>query len=338
MTSTPRVGVVGADLPRQVALAAGAVPTRLLGAWEGDTSREARELLGAMDVVAVRILDEILAGAHDHLAGLVVCNDSSANLRLFYVLRVLAERGRVRLPVSLFDAPRGSGSPREHFVARRIARLTEFCEAVTGSGPSDFAAAAASEDALGGALRGLRARRRSGRVTGAAALDAYRAAATLAPEEAALEVDRVDRSAAGIPVVVTGGSHPDSSVYAAIENEGLLVVGDDHDTGDAAWIGPTGRDAAEIARLHAARPPLAQRSRSSERAAALAALVTETKARGVISLARELDDAPAWDLAAQRAAIDVPLVARTRIAPDAARTQAVDAARELRDRITEEGA
>lgn len=336
MTDSPRIGVVGADLPRQVALAAGAVPTRLLGAWEGDTSREARELLGAMDVVAVGILDEILAGAHDHLAGLVVCNDSSAHLRLFYVVRVLAERKRIRIPVMLFDAPRGSGAPREHFVARRIGRLSAFCAAVTGAGEVDLADAAASEGALGDALRAMRSRRRSGRVTGAAALDAYRTAMTRAPDEAVPVVDATDGRAEGIPVVVTGGSHPDSSVYAAIEAEGLVIVAEDHDTGDAAWIGDTGRDAAALARLHAARPPLAQRSRSSERASALAELVAETRARGVLALARDLDDAPAWDLAAQRAAIDAPLVSRTRIAPDAARAQAVDAARELRDRITEE--
>lgn len=342
----PRVGVVGADVPRQLVLASGATPVRIPGSWSGPVSSEASELPGAVDVVAARILDTLLSGAHDDLAGLVVCNDSVADLRVFYVLRILADRGRVPFPVHLLDAPRGGGGPRDRFVRRQYERLLSFCASVTGRAADarSLREAADRESELGRALGRLRQRRRAGACTGVAALEAYRAAATLPPEDAIDAADdRGDWTGAGpgtrgTPVLVTGSSHPDPSVYAAIEAVGLRVIGEDHDAGDAAWIGDAvaaddvGGAIAALARRHAARPPLAARSRTAERVAALDGLLRDTRAAAVIALVRDLDDAPAWDLAGQRTLTTrhgVPLVERTRIAPDAAAGVAAEAAGEL---------
>jgi len=105
------------------------------------------------------------------------------------------------------------------------------------------------------------------------------------------------------------------------------VVGEDHDTGDAAWIGDAvdsgGRNEviAELARRHAARPPLAARSRTRERAAELDRRLAETDASGVLALVRELDDGPVWDLPGQRLIVEqrgLPFASRARIAPEAA--------------------
>lgn len=344
-----RIGVIGADAPRQVLLAAGAEPVRLFGSWTGEPSSEATEMLGAADAVALRILDEILAGAHDGLAGLVVCNDSAANLRLFYVLRVLARRGALAFPVVLLDAPRGPGEARERFVARQYEKLATFCSSITGV-PVDadsLASAATRERSLGTALRDLRARRAAHESTGSAALAAYRAAATRAPEAAIAVVEAVSDAPPpdALPIVVTGSSHPDETVYEAIESAGLVVLAEDHDAGDAAWLGEAadGSTTAEVyaalARQHMLRPPLAARSRSSERAEALAGIVRCVDAHGALALARELDDAPVWDLAAQRQAMRaaaVPMEERVRIAPDCAADDARDAATRLHARIAKE--
>ncbi|MBO3663185.1 2-hydroxyacyl-CoA dehydratase family protein [Microbacterium stercoris] len=336
----PRIGVIGADLPRQLVLAAGATPVRILGSWSGAVSDEAGQLPGAVDVVAARILDGALAGAHDDLAALIVCNDSTAHLRVFYVLRILAERGRVPYPVHLLDAPRGGGAPRERFVARQYERLAAFCSAVTGTRPDAplLDEAAERELRLGEALERLRARRRTGRCSGSAALAAYRAAATLAPEQALAVVDAAVEDVPGTPVFVTGSAHPDASAYEAIEAAGLAVVGEDHDTGDSAWLGdavPAGDVDATIsllARRHSTRAPLAARSLTAERTAHLERRLGEADARGVIALVRELDDAPAWDAAAQHRVAQrrgLPLEARVRIGPDAGVRAAGEAAAAL---------
>lgn len=344
MTSTdrrqpePRIGVVGADVPRQLVLACGAVPLRIFGSWTGGVSREASELLGAADVVAARVLDGILSDAQKRpLAydGLVVCNDSLANLRLFYVLRMLADRGRLPFTVHLLDAPRGRSEHLQRFVARQYMRLTDMITGITGR-PVDRSSlrdAADRESALGDALRVLRQRRLERTVSGTAALQAYQVAAQDTPEAAIKQVtalagtpqappvllgtagpaargaEAVGPAADPVPVYVTGSSHPDDSVYAALEEAGAIVVSEDHDAGDAAWIGAS-VDATSLeeachalAGLHALRPPSAARSLSAERTQHMVAEVRRTEAVGVVALVRELDDGPAWDLTEQRRAL-----------------------------------
>jgi len=310
----PRIGIIGADAPRQILLAAGATPVRLFGAWSGDVSREAAELLGAADAVAARVLDDVLSGLHDGLAGLVVCNDSAANLRVYYVLRLLAERGRIPYPVQLLDTPRGGGPHRNLFVARQYERLAGFVSGCTGQ-PVDaetLAAAAVREASLGGALGRVRERRAEGTLPGSAALRCYAAAAQLAPEEALDAIDAIQRDdvpGTMLPVFMTGSSHPDTTVYEALEQSGIGIVGEDHDAGDAAWIGQTvdaaspGEAFSALAELHAQRPPSASRSLTSERTDHLLAEVRRTGAAGVVALVRDLDDGPVWDLPSQREAL-----------------------------------
>lgn len=325
-------------MPRQLILAAGATPVHLTGAWSGEASREATDLLGAADAVAARVLDTVLSGEHDSLDGLVVCNDSMAHLRIFYVLRVLAGRGRFPFPVHLLDTPRGGGEHRNHFVARQYERLTKFATACTGT-PVDSAAlekAAAHEARLGQTLTGVRSRRRERTLTGAAALRCYAAASGRHPEAAVAEIETIlsspasldafspDASTAAsavdlqhaVPVFMTGSSHPDPIVYEALEQAGYLVVGEDHDTGDGAWIGDPvsaansnasqdslGDILHRLAKRHARRAPAAARSLSSERTQHLIEGVERSGATGVVALVRDLDDGPIWDLPEQREAM-----------------------------------
>ncbi|MEI7055040.1 2-hydroxyacyl-CoA dehydratase family protein [Nocardioides sp. CCNWLW239] len=327
--TAPRIGIVGDDVPRQLVLATGAVPQRLLGSWHDPVSAEAAELLGAVDAGAARILDGLLSGRHDDLAGLVVCHDSQADLRIFYVLRILAQRGRLPFPVHLVDAPRLNSAAARRFVGRQFSRLLEFCEQVTDrrADLGSLHLAAERELALGRALEAMRERRRTDGCAGAAALRAYHAAATMPPEDAVATVAAAQAPAAlgATPVVVTGSNHPDPGVYDALERTGeVLVVGEDHDTGDLAWLGVAVEAAAleevidGLAAAHLARPAVATGGLAAERAAYIATCAEQTHARAALALVREHDDAPAWDLPDQRLELrrrGVPLVVRTRIRP-----------------------
>lgn len=340
----PRIGVVGADLPRQIVLASGAVPERLFGSWSGAVSPRASELLGAVDAVAGRILDSVLAGEHDDLVGLVVCNDSQANLRMFYVLRVLAERGEVAFPVQLLDAPRGSGAAKESFVVAQYSRLVDFCRRVTGAeiGVGALRRAGRVEQSVADALERMRGRRVEGRCAGSSALDAYRVAASAAPEIAVGAIDRAHTPMGqGDRVFVTGSGHPDSSVYQEIERTGAIIVAEDHDAGDAGWFAGRvdGESEADIlaglASLHASRPPSAARGATAERVAVLRRRAAETRTDAVIALVRDLDDAPAWELSAIRDALDevpVPFTSRVRIPGDEAISAAGDFAAALMEK------
>jgi benzoyl-CoA reductase/2-hydroxyglutaryl-CoA dehydratase subunit BcrC/BadD/HgdB len=325
----PLIGVIGADVPRQVVLACGGTPVRLFGSWGAPLSPEASDLLGAVDPVATRLLQSLLAGEHDDLAALVICNDSTANLRLFYVVRILAQRGRLCVPVHLLDAPRGAGPVRQRFVAGQYARLARFTASVTGRVLDDASLkhAARRELALGQALDRLRYRRRTGRCSGVEALSAYRAAAQMPPEDAAAVVDAArstsrDRSTR---LFVTGSCHPDESVHATLESTGMVVVGENCSTGDASWLGEAveAEDAESalmrLAAVHAARPPLSPRSLTQDQVHDLLHRVEETDADCVVALVREFDDAPLWDLSGYRDALrrrGVPLVSDVRVASE----------------------
>lgn len=339
----PRIGIVGDDVPRQLVLATGAVPQRLLGSWHEPVSAESADLLGTVDAAAGRILDGLLSGRRDDLAGLLICHDSQANLRIFYVLRILAQRGRLPFPVHLVDAPRLGSPTARRFVGRQYSRLLEFCEQVTGhrADTRSLRHAAERELALGRALETMRERRRSGGCTGAAALRAYQAAATTPPENAVTAVTdaQAPTAARATPVYVTGSNHPDAAVYDALERTGdVVVVGEDHDTGDLAWLGvaveaPTAGEVIDgLAVTHLARPAAATGGLSAARAAYTATCAEQTHARAALALVREHDDAPTWDLPHQRLELrryGVPLVARPRIQPEDALAAAQEGLAEI---------
>ncbi|SHN74863.1 hypothetical protein SAMN05443668_107163 [Cryptosporangium aurantiacum] len=111
-------------------------------------------------------------------------------------------------------------------------------------------------------------------------------------------------------VHLTGSSHDGPSVYLALENAGYVVVSDDHDRGDLLARGQVG-DPANLAEFYQSARPTAARSAPRVRAALLDADLTESVPDLVVAYIREHDDAPSWDLAAQRAVCarrGVPLV------------------------------
>jgi hypothetical protein len=305
------IGVVGNDVPRQLLWATGAVPRRLTGGWGGHASAEALDLLGAVDPPVADILTGLLEADDSGLDAVIVCNDSQSHLRLFYVLRMLAARGLP--PVHLLDLPRQDGTATRRFARVQLERVAEFCAAVTGiaTDPTDWRSAAHRERAVGDAVGRLRARRRSvpARVSGAAALTATLAAASLLPEEAVAVLDAAtgEVDPAATRLFVTGSSHPDASFYAALEREGTVVVGENHDTGDLAWFGASVESEDRSAVLdglvaaHFARRTGSAVSTIAETADATADGADASTADAVLALIRTGDDAPLWDLPAQRA-------------------------------------
>jgi benzoyl-CoA reductase/2-hydroxyglutaryl-CoA dehydratase subunit BcrC/BadD/HgdB len=337
--SAPVIGVVGDDVPRQLLLALGARPHRVTGSWTGAIDSGAQQLLGATDAAVARLLTELRRGA-EPLDALIVCNDSQAHLRLFYVLRAT----RSNVPVHLLDMPREASEPARRFARHQLEALAAFCAAVTGRAldAASLATAADAETAVGDALRRLRSRRRAHPplCTGADALDAIQDAARLAPADAVTRLDAVTGGdATGTPVPsgairvhVTGSSHPDAAFYRELESDGrCVIVSEDHDTGDAAWLGEavrgetTDRVLEGLIDAHFARVTTSATTSSDGRAAFTRDLAREAGADAVAAIVRELDEAPLWDLADQRDALPgLPFVS-VRVAPGGE----IEAARDL---------
>lgn len=335
------IGVIGNDVPRQLLLAAGARPYRLTGSWDAEIHAEASELLGAADAVTARILSELRAQRED-LDALVICNDSQSHLRLFYALRATGSD----LPLHLLDVPEGGSTAVRKFAEGQYRALIDFCGRITGRRPDaqSLRAAAAVEQALGRALARLREARRATPPTcsGSRALEIYLAASRLHPVDAVVEADAAHGAPTpGVRVHMTGSSHPDPSVYRELEERGCAIVGEDHDTGDNAWLGQAfvadrvDEVIAGLVEAHFARVSASSGAFSAERAELTATMAMDEHADIVAAFVRELDEAPLWDLSDQIAALgahQISLLSRTRIRPGAQRS----AARELAAEITGE--
>jgi hypothetical protein len=181
--------------------------------------------------------------------------------------------------------------------------------------------------------------------TGTSALRSYRVAATTAATDAlgALEHDRRDRDDRPehdddrIPVFLTGSAPLGDDLYLAIEEAGMLIVGEDHDWGDPILsdrlpetIDPD-RNALlrelALARLNGA--PASASSSMASRAHATRTAIVASGARALLSVVRPHDEAPAWDWHHQSAQAGVPgVMVRGDAADDPA--QVVEAVTSLR--------
>jgi len=304
----PVLGVIGNDVPRQLVLAAGILPRRLHGSWTAPVDERAAALLGAADAVAARLLAQVRT---EPLDGLVVCNDSQASLRVFYVLRATMPE----LPVHLLDLPRDDRPAARRFVRRQFEGLLAFCLRIGGAvpEPATLADAARAERAVGDARARLRERRRAqpARVRGAVALDALLDSTRLDPATAVARLDAAvdDAPTTGIRVHVTGSGHPDADVYRVLEEGGAVVVSEDHDTGDAAWVGNAvdGDDVDAVldglVARHFARVATSPTALSADRADITADTALDAQVDIALALIRAADEAPLWDLADQRSAL-----------------------------------
>lgn len=333
-----RVLTIGGDVPRQFVLAAGATPERLVadGSSVDDDSRaRARDLLGEVDGAAIeilgRMLERIAARELDDVPLIVVSHDGQASLRVFYVLRMLVRTGALTVPVHLMDLQRLPGPAVAEFNRTQLETLGERLRSACGARLDDDAQsrAARSELDLGDALAALRIRRREdpGVIPAAEIARLRSIARRTPPEDAAAEI----RAAASMEtphaadrgrwlVVLTGSSVADPTVLSALEGGGATIVGDDHDTGDAEWIGraayPSDEPSSVITALvddFARRSPSVGFGSIADRSASIARLARECRADTVLSLARVGDEGPQWDAHAQRAAVEAE--GRTFIGP-----------------------
>ncbi|MCO7193727.1 2-hydroxyacyl-CoA dehydratase family protein [Pseudonocardia sp. McavD-2-B] len=318
----PVAGHVGADVPVELLTAAGYRPLRLSGSPEEDASAGRRLLGGGLDPVAHSVLTRLLDGAYGPLDVLVVSRDCEASLRLFYVLRELrrVEPSVALPPVHLVDVLHLPHRTTTRYVLAKVRGLRTWLGERSGRpvGDDALAAAVVAHDRVRGLLRAVGDLRSARRLTGTEFLRVVDAACALPPGRAAellttlVEELPTRDPRPGHPVHLTGSSHDGTSVYAALESAGLLVVGEDHDRGDllvSRDVGTPGHPAGlelALAERYQANGPSAARSSIAERATHTAARLHARGAAGLLGYVREHDDAPPWDWPAQRAAAGVP--------------------------------
>ncbi|NKQ51344.1 2-hydroxyacyl-CoA dehydratase [Amycolatopsis sp. K13G38] len=316
-TDRPVIGYVGADVPVELLTAAGALPLRLFGAPGADHSLGDRYLGQGLDPAARSVLSRLLLGEFGELAGVVVSRDCEASARLFYALRELrrVEPSIALPPVHLVDVLHLPHRTTTRYVLAKIRQLRATLEAWFGHAVSghELARAIAAHDRLRELLTAMTRLRRERRLTGTQAL-AVVAATTALPVGRACELvaallDETLPEADGKPVFLTGSGHDTGDVYAALEETGLLIVGEDHDWGDLLFRRTVGAPTEPaLAERYQHNGPAAPTSSIRHRARHTAKAAAECGAELLVLYARVRDDGPPWDFSAQREETGLPAI------------------------------
>ncbi|MHA6623530.1 2-hydroxyacyl-CoA dehydratase [Pseudonocardia sp. DLS-67] len=316
----PRVGCIGLDVPVEVVLAAGMTPIRLPG-LPGQATPDGDRYLGRGADPEIRSqLQSLLDGRYGALDRLLITHDREGMARLYYALRALHR----------FQPERTAALPHPYFVdvLHMPWRSTGRYNWERGrqlrrelGDPDDAAlrSAAALVNATRRRLRELRTHRRASRIGGEDALRVIGAQTALPQERYRQLLDALLDDLPDAPprpgrrIFLTGSGHDHPGWYTLIEGCGAVVVGEDHEWGDAVADGDVDEAAPDplvaiMDRYHH-RAPLGAKSTVAVRAAHTARQARLAGAEGVICVIRHGDPGPRWDVPDQcRALGDIPLL------------------------------
>ncbi|MBI2756560.1 MAG: 2-hydroxyacyl-CoA dehydratase [Chloroflexi bacterium] len=316
----PVIGYLGADIPEELILAAGARPVRVSGRPMPSMPLADRYIGGEVDAVTRSQLERILDGTYGFLDFLVIAHDTEGLVRLFYTIRELrrVEPGVTLPPFHFFDLLHLPHRTTALYNRARTRELRQVLESWTDREITDA-------DLHATIVRCNEHRRLLGRVlelrtaspprlTGVEALRLIGSGMVLPKTAHAALLRALLELCAALPrypdrvrVFLTGSAHEWPELYQLVEAHGALVVGEDHDWGDPWYEDLVDEDADPIDALadrYQYRAPSASRSSIAARAAYLERRAAACRAQAVIAFVRAGDEAPAWDFPRQRMALD----------------------------------
>ena len=297
---------LGTDVPRELLIAAGMLPVRLVEQPVSATPLADRVM--GTDLSARRgrsLLEQILIAPS---ADLFVLSKSEAQLpQLFAVLRELAAQGEAQLaPVYFIDLLHQPRASSQHYNVCRLRELREQLR--TSAGNIDGAAlsraiASTNEQKRLLARVALLRTRTDPRLNGAQALQVIGSAAVLPVEDHISLLQRLVQCASSLPaqkgrrIFLTGSNHESADFYVLLESCGGLIVGEDHDWGDPWYADLLDERGAPIDILAdpLVRTPLVSRSLHVRRHA-LAKAVARTRPDAVIHVSLAGDEAAPWEV------------------------------------------
>jgi benzoyl-CoA reductase/2-hydroxyglutaryl-CoA dehydratase subunit BcrC/BadD/HgdB len=306
----PVIRTLGTDAPRELLLAAGFVPVRLVAGAMAATPR-ADALMGetALGVRGRRLIEQILdPGAPD--LPLLITQADAEQPQIFAALRELARLGeRVPSRIHFLDLLHLDRPSSRAYNLHRLRQLSAWLEAIGGTPVSGrtIAAGQAILRRQAELLAQVDALRRSLRIGGTEALAIVGASAVLPPEdhvrhlEPLLAAPIAAPDFAGRRIYVAGTAHEDRTLYRLIESCGALIVGEDQDWGNPFWRAALGHREATLESF--ADPALRPVPRTEAPDATGRRIAADAAASGadlVLHLGLGEDEAAPWDVASIR--------------------------------------
>lgn len=312
------IGAVGAEIPVELIIAAGAMPVVLPGFPEELTPEADRYLEPSFTPLLRSICEQWLLGRFDFLEAVIFTRADDSAQRAYYYLCELQRCGLAGGPTPLiFDIAK---IPRATSLAHSEAATRALAKALSSDG-GRLHTAIAARDRRRSLLARLDLLRRSEHPPPGSECERLLRLAD------AVTADRIDGELAtwldgafprhdGPRVLLAGSTPPDGRLHEAVEQAGGCIVGE-IDDGGIDRLGPVmGASSDPIAALARHYHSLASGPRGfGDRASRLLSRAAQRAADGVISWLIEEDEASAWQLPAMAAALSearIPLLSMTR--------------------------
>ena len=314
------VGVLGADVPEEVLLAAGYMPVRVYADPNKELVHTEVFLERAFEPCARASFEKIVDGTYGSLVErLAISHTSDTELRMWLYLREMrrSERQMPVPPVEFVDWMLSRRRMYQQENRNVVSRFIDAAKAWSGRAidESDLREQFVVCNDQRAALRQVQALRRADkpRVTGCEALVIIGAGFFMDKAKHASLVRQVAADAASWPeltgprVFVTGSNHESIDFYEMVEAAGAVVVGEDHDWGDRSYDTDVRFDidpVLAIVNRYTLRAIGSKRTPVADRVAALDKSAADTKADGVVFYLHEHDEAASWDYPEQRRSLE----------------------------------
>lgn len=311
------VGILGADVPEELLLAADLMPYPIYGEAEADLTETNQYLEFSFPLTVRAQFAKILTGTNRNLTDyLVIGNSTDAMVRIYYYIRELKQLEPEREIPELYFIDWLFTRFRMHQI-RNEDTLEKFRKELsnwTGREITEEQIKAAAEicNENRAALKQIGALRRQGKIAGTEALIIIGSGFYMRKEvhtklvrEVASDAESWPK-APGVPLFVTGSPQEHKDFYEQIEALGGNVVSEDHDWGDRYWNREVNTDLSAVKGIvdrYMLRQAGTKRAFVSERIEAVCEAVRTCGARGMISCTYQYDDAPSWDFPRQTEAL-----------------------------------
>ena len=314
------IGLWGADVPEELILAAGMQPIRIYAEPGGPMEEADTYLEYAFDPMVRAQFQKVVDGSYQELAdAIAISNSTDVLIRIYLYLRELnrVEQERGLPPIAFIDwlfTRRRMHQERNELVMKLFWEQVEAWAGHSVSGEAVREAAVICNENRQ-ALRELDALRRGERVhiTGSEMLVAIGSGFFMECREHTELLRQLAEEAgqwpqiAGQRVFFTGSMQTDTGLYERIEEQGLVIVGEDHDWGGRSFDRDYNRNYPPLRALvdcYMLREFSSKKAFVSQRVEALERQVKAVKAKGVIFYTNLYEDAASWDYPSQRARLE----------------------------------
>ena len=312
------IGELGADVPEELILAAGAQGFRLWSDVTTGSEYADRYLEYAFDPMIRSQFNTLASGKIlDFCSHVVISNSTDALIRTYLYLREMkrTEPDSLLPEITFID---WLFTRRELYRRRNRDTLELFAktlEDMTGNTITDSSVSEAMRicSMNRSALRRMNELRLSGHILGSEALVMIGAGFFLPKEEHTRLINQVCADAVSWPVSTrcriffTGSAQEDTSLYTLLEDLGADVIAEDHDWGSRSFDGcyPDKEPAMQaVVDRYMYRSFSSKKAFVSQRVEELAGQVSFSGAQGVLFYNNKYDEPASWDYPSQKQYFD----------------------------------